>query len=50
MERSVGWYYLGIWKHKSNVVFKGGVVDVSQICMLAQLKAWSWARFRYKRI
>jgi len=29
-------------------VFNGGVDDVTKFLMLAHLKAWSWARFRYK--
>jgi len=29
-----------IWKHKSKVIFKGGVVDVSEIFTIVQLKVW----------
>jgi len=31
-----------IWCHRNKVIFKGGVVDYSEIFTLAQLKAWSW--------
>ena len=31
-----------IWCHRNKVIFKGGVVDHSEIFTLAQLKAWSW--------
>ena len=30
-----------IWKYRNNVIFKGSVVDITEIFMLAQLKAWS---------
>jgi len=30
-----------IWKHKNNVIFKGGVIDVSRMFTLVQLKVWS---------
>jgi len=31
-----------IWKHRNNVIFKGGVVDdVLEVFDLVQLKAWS---------
>jgi len=33
------------WKHKNNVVFNNGIVDDSEIFVMAQLKAWSWAKF-----
>jgi len=43
-----------IWKHKNNHIFKGGVIDHSEMFTLAQLKIWTWvtsksapARFSY---
>jgi len=34
-----------VWKHKNRVIFKGGVVDVVKVFVLAQLKAWTWVTF-----
>jgi len=31
-------------------VFNSGVVDATKIFIMAQLKAWSWTMFRYKRV
>jgi len=31
-------------------VFENGVVDVVEIIYLAQLKAWSWAKYRKKNV
>ena len=31
-----------IWKHRNNVIFKGGEVDVLKLFTLVQLKVWSW--------
>jgi len=31
-----------IWWHRNKVIFKGGVVDHSEIFTLTQLKVWSW--------
>jgi len=31
-----------ILKSKNNVIFKGGVIDVSERFILPQLKVWSW--------
>jgi len=30
-----------IWKHRNNVIFKGGEVDVLELFTLVQLKVWS---------
>jgi len=35
-----------IWKHRNNVVFNNRVGDDSEIFVLAQLRGWSWAKFR----
>jgi len=32
--------------HKNMVIFEGGQVDEVEIFLQAQLKAWSWTRFR----
>jgi len=39
-----------IWYHRNRIVFKNGVVDDVEIFTLAQLKAWSWAKFRWLRV
>jgi len=31
-----------IWKHRNNVIFRGGVIDVLEVFTLVQLKAWAW--------
>jgi len=31
-----------IWRHMNNCLFKGDVVDHSEVFSLAQLKVWSW--------
>jgi len=31
-----------IWRHRNNCLFKGGVVDHSEVFSPAQLKVWSW--------
>ena len=31
-----------LWKHRNNVIFKGGVVDGLEVIALVQVKAWSW--------
>ena len=31
-----------IWKHRNNVIFKGGVINVLEVFALVQQKAWSW--------
>ena len=35
-----------IWHHRNKVVFKNGIVDSEEIFYLAQIKGWSWAKFR----
>jgi len=42
--------WVAIRKHKNNVVFNNGVLDDIEIFVLAQLKAWSWAKFRPKGV
>jgi len=31
-----------IWKHMNKVIFKGGVVDIVKMFVMAQLNVWSW--------
>ncbi len=31
-----------IWSHRNTIIFKGGVVDVSEVFALVQVKVWSW--------
>jgi len=31
-----------IWTHKNNCLFKGGMVDLTEIFSLTQVKVWSW--------
>jgi len=31
-----------IWKHRNKHIFEGGVIDLSEVFTLAQLRAWSW--------
>jgi len=31
-----------LWRHNNNCIFKGGVIDYSEIFSLAQLNVWSW--------
>ena len=31
-----------IWRHKNNYLFKGGVVDHTEIFSVTQIKVWSW--------
>ena len=31
-----------IWRHRKNCLFKGGVVDHTEVFSLAQIKVWSW--------
>jgi len=35
-----------LWKHRNNVVFNDRVVDDSEIFVLAQLRGWSWTKFK----
>jgi len=30
-----------MWKHRNNVIFKGGVVDCLELFVMIQLKVWS---------
>jgi len=36
-----------IWRHKNKHIFKGGVIDHSEIFSLAQLKACSWITYNF---
>jgi len=38
-----------IWNHRNKVVFNGTIVDVKEICSLAQLKGWLLLKFKLKR-
>ena len=31
-----------IWKHKNNIIFKGGVGDAFEVFSLVQVKVWLW--------
>jgi len=31
-----------IWRHRNKHIFKGGVIDHSEIFSMVQLKVWSW--------
>jgi len=31
-----------LWRHKNNCLFKGGVVNHTEVFSLAQVKVWSW--------
>jgi len=31
-----------IWRHMNNCLFKGGVVDHTEVFSLTQIKVWSW--------
>jgi len=31
-----------IWRHRNNCLFKGGVVDHTEVFSLAQINVWSW--------
>jgi len=35
-----------IWRHRNNVVFKGGVVDYEEIFCSTQLKGWLWLKYK----
>jgi len=37
---------LEIWSRRNKIVFNNVVVDGVEIFTLAQLKAWSWNKFR----
>jgi len=37
------------WMHRNRIVFNSGIVNGMEIFTLAQLKAWSWNKFRWKR-
>jgi len=39
-----------IWMYKNRIVFNSEIVDDVEIFTLAQLKAWSWNKFRWKRV
>jgi len=36
-----------IWKHRNKHIFQGGVIDLSEVFTLAQLRAWSWITSKY---
>ena len=35
-----------IWRHQNNCLFKGGVVDHTEVFSLAQVKVWSWINLK----
>jgi len=39
-----------IWNHKNKIVFKNEVVDADEIFCLAQLKGWTWSKFKEPRV
>jgi len=39
-----------IWKQRNRIVFYNGRVDVQEIFTLAQLNAWTWAKFKWHRM
>jgi len=39
-----------IWTHRNRIIFEGGKLDEIAIFALAQLHAWSWAKFSGSRL
>jgi len=39
-----------LWKHRNEMIFKGGRIDHNEIFTLVQLKVWSWVRSKAREI
>jgi len=37
----------GIWSHRNGVIFKNTLIDMEEVFMLAQTKAWAWITNKY---
>jgi len=36
-----------IWTHRNDVIFKNTIIDMEEVFMLAQTKAWVWITNKY---